>query len=512
MTFARINEALRLHLIVFFSGAATMSIELLGSRLVAPYLGSTIHVWTSLIGTILAALSLGYWLGGRLADRAPSWRLLALILFFAAFFCMIITPFHYFVIATLLRHPLDRRLAALIASLLLFSPSSIAMGMVQPFAVRLNLKALATSGATVGRLYALSTLGSLAGTFITGFFLIGLLGTTKLLLLSALVLLVLSFLADPLHDWAIKLLTLAFLLLLLRVSTTVPAATAQAEVVDLDTQYQRILVISEKQPTEAGHTVRRLVTDIAGSQSLIYLDAPEELAAEYAKYYELVFHFKPQARSILVIGGGAYTTPSALLRRHPDVAVDVVEIDPGITDIARKYFFLQNDSRMRIFHEDARVFLQHCSGAGYDAVFLDAFQASPAVPFQLTTREAFEQARSCLTDDGLLMMNLIAAIDGKASKFFRAELATLQTVFPAVSAFPVSHPDRPEQAQNIVLLALKKEFPPEAYTSEISSRAELLQRRWTKGLANTLPPLRDDFAPVEDYMLPVYGRLDRQDP
>ena len=154
-----------LEIAVFLCGAVVMVIELTGSRVLAPYLGTSLVVWTSLIGIILASLSIGYWWGGRLADRRPEARLLGRIILLSAFATAFMVLIKTFVLGFLQARSGGLHLAAMSATLLLFAPPSILIGMVSPFAVRLKLEDTQTSGQTAGKLYAISTIGSISGTF-----------------------------------------------------------------------------------------------------------------------------------------------------------------------------------------------------------------------------------------------------------------------------------------------------------------------------------------------------------
>ena len=165
-----------LEIIVFVSGAVVMVYELVGSRIFAPYLGTSLVVWTSLIGVILGSLSLGYWWGGRLADKKPQAQILAFVLLGAAFFVGSTVFFQASVLFYLQEVFTDLRFSSILGAVVLFAPASVLFGMVSPYTVKLKLEKLSLSGATVGQLYAISTIGSIVGTFAGGFFLVPFLG------------------------------------------------------------------------------------------------------------------------------------------------------------------------------------------------------------------------------------------------------------------------------------------------------------------------------------------------
>src|SRR5687767_9475679 len=166
---------------VFVCGAVVMIYEIIGSRIVAPFIGTSTYVWTSLIGVILAALSLGYWIGGRVADRRADAKVLAGVIFLAGGLVSVTVLVGEVVLTGVAAMPVGLEIRSLLASLLLFAPAGVALGFVTPYAVKLKMSSLEESGRTVGRLYALSTIGSIAGTFLAGFFLVPFVGSVRTL-------------------------------------------------------------------------------------------------------------------------------------------------------------------------------------------------------------------------------------------------------------------------------------------------------------------------------------------
>jgi spermidine synthase len=178
-----------------------------------------------------------------------------------------------------------------------------------------------------------------------------------------------------------------------------------------------------------------------------------------------------------------------------------VEIDPAVTELAMKYFALKKNPRLSIYHEDARTFLK-TTQKQYDAIFGDAFSAH-AVPYHLTTREAVERMYQKLAPEGVVIVNLIASIEGDAGKFLRAEYRTYKSVFSNVYVFPVTDSKDGTQIQNIMLVAVKSEQPI-SLTSNDPELALYLGTRWSKNIPEDVPLLSDDFAPVEQYLLPIF--------
>ncbi|MEJ7701701.1 MAG: fused MFS/spermidine synthase [Pyrinomonadaceae bacterium] len=200
-----------LEITVFVCGALVMIYEIIGSRLLSPYIGASTYVWTSLIGVILAALSLGYWLGGKIADRRPEIKILAAVIFFAGGLVSLTIFSKDLILSFIAGSALQLEVKSLIAALLLFAPASVLLGFVTPYAVKLKMSSLADAGKTVGRLYALSTVGSILGTFLAGFFLIPFVGSTRTLYLIAACLISLSFLLVPFALSLFNLMILIFL-------------------------------------------------------------------------------------------------------------------------------------------------------------------------------------------------------------------------------------------------------------------------------------------------------------
>lgn len=500
-----------------------MVLELTGSRVLAPYLGTSIVVWTSLIGVVLGALSLGYWWGGRLADRRPEPRLLSRLILLAAVGTLAMAGTKGFLLTFLMNRTawglpdlsglglaLPMAGTTLAATLVLFGPASVLLGMVSPFAVRLRMESAASSGRTAGNLYALSTLGSITGTFAAGFWLTATLGTTNIILCMAVVLVAASacvYRGDGLAK-------LAALVLVGATAVTLYAWNVQYRHIglfDLDTDYQRVLVFNS-QDAASGRQMRVLTTGPEGMQSAMFIDNHQDLAVPYTRFYRLAAHFRPGAGRMLMLGGGGYSFPKYVLS-HPgefggQPRMDVVEIDPGVTAIARGYFDWQGDPDVRVFHEDARRFLiqvQAKAPAGADAyqvALVDVFTSHYSVPFHLATRETVQSLANLLDPEGVVLVNCISAAEGPRNTFYRALLATYRSVFPRVESFLVLKPGEPTEFQNILLVAFKSPAAP-ALTSPEPDLQAMLAARYEPGppRPGDPPVLTDEFAPVDHYLL-----------
>ncbi|MDP3426635.1 MAG: fused MFS/spermidine synthase [Humidesulfovibrio sp.] len=507
-----------LELAVFLCGAVVMVLELTGSRLLAPYLGTSIVVWTSLIGVVLGALSLGYWWGGRLADRRPEPKLLSRLILLAAVATLPLAGVKGFLLTFLMNRTawglselaLPMAGTTLAATLILFGPASVLLGMVSPFAVRLRMESAASSGRTAGNLYALSTLGSITGTFSAGFWLTATLGATNIILCMAGVLVLASacvFRGDGLAK-------LAALVLVGLTATGLFVCDEQFRrtgLFDLDTDYQRVLVFNSLEDG-SNRQLRVLTTGPEGMQSAMFVGAPQALAVPYTRFYRLAAHFRPDLQRMLMLGGGGYSFPKYVLSQPQEFGgqprMDVVEIDPGVTDIARDYFDWQGHPDVRVRHEDARRFLNQAQATRetYQAVLVDVFTSHYSVPFHLATRETVQSLANLLDPDGVVLVNCISAAEGPRSRFYRALLATYRSVFPHVESFLVLKPDDPTEFQNILLVAFKSPAEP-VLTSPDTSLQAMLDARYVPGpirLTGPLadpPVLTDDFAPVDHYLM-----------
>ena len=489
-----------IEVVAFIGGAVVMILEIVGSRVVAPYLGTSTLVWTSLIGVILASLSVGYWLGGKMADKNASLKKLSLILALGGIFTGAISYFRTFLNlfhATAEELPL----AAIAVAILLFAPATIALGMISPYVVRLKLKNVETSGQTVGRLYALSTLGSIVGTFLGGFILISVLGTGKILLLLAVVLLSLAGLVF----FRQKLLLTGFILLC-SLGSAAGIINAPPEhfkekrslVADVDTTYQRIWIYDNINPGN-GRTVRFLTSAEFVWQSALDLEKPNELVFEYLKMFDLAFHFKPEITSALLIGGGIYSYPQHFLNRSPQSTIDVVEIDEKLLTLAREYFDYQDNPRLSIIHEDGRYFLNN-NNKIYDVIFLDAFSSYLSTPFQLTTKEFLTHVSRSLDANGVVIANIATITQDDNMPLIHAMVKTYQEVFPHVLVFRVDPNESLVHEKNSIVVGFKSTTPPQL-TSNDPIIQKYLSWQWDeKKVSKKIPALTDELAPVEKYV------------
>lgn len=482
-----------LEIVVFICGAVVMIYELAGSRVLGPYLGTSIFIWTSLIGIILGSLSLGYWLGGRLADKKPAFSSLARIILVAAIFIGLTTLIKETFLFYLPRYISGLKWQSVLASILLFAPASIFLGMVSPYAVRLKIKELNSSGRTVGNLYAISTVGSIAGTFAAGFWLIPVMGTTNILLSITILLALISVLLFIPERKIIKSFPSLLLIILTSGYFMRGQSTAQA-FIDEDTQYSRVWVYDAPDPGSG--RMAKFMRINNESSSAMFLDS-DELVFPYSKYYRLAEHFTPDFKSALILGGAAFSYPKYFLEKYPEATIDVVEIDPELTRLAREHFMLTDNPRMNVIHEDARTYLNR-SDKKYDVIYGDTFKSLYTLPWHLTTREAAQKSFDMLNEGGCTVVNIISSLKGDASLFLQAELLTYQDVFPYVYVFAVMDPEDLNGIQSTIMVAVKSNREPvmENDDPEING---YLSREVSSLVEKNLPVLTDDYAPVDFY-------------
>ena len=525
--------------VVFLNGMAVMVLEMAGARLLAPELGTSIIVWTSLIGVILASLSLGYWLGGKLADRhlsAPEGRAsgkdgeqarrrkahatLSNLLVMGAV-CVFIAAALGGIVPGFAARLMSLHLGTVCAALALFALPAVLCGMVSPYAIRLAITSSDTSGSTIGSLYAVGTVGSIVGTFLGGFVLLSWFGTTTIIIGVAGCLLAAAALARLSPVIPKALLGLIFVACIagdIGYANWIKETGFDKEniPITIETSYSSMRIAKGR---EHGRDMLLLLTDPGSCQSGMYVDDPDELAFAYTRFYGLGTGLNPDAKRILMLGGGGYSVPKWLLAgrselKNRDFALDVVELDPGMTRAAEQYFKINlADPRMRVFHEDARTFVNKAADLTrenaadrYDLIFADIFNSWYTVPFHVGTEEAARNIRELLNDDGVYVMNIITAVTGDNGRLLRSIRNAFAAVFGEVHVFPVHSAHNGELVQNVMLMAFKtpRALPDPARDRVSPNLARLLANRWTAPFPapeNDVPALADNYSPVERYTL-----------
>jgi len=480
---------------LFVTGTVGMVLEIVGSRLLAPYFGNSIFIWTGLIGVILGFLSLGYFLGGRLADKTANHAGLNSLLFFAA-----VSVFFVFVFDKVLLPQIywagDIRFISVLISILLFAAPSTFLGMITPYATRLLIKEVNNAGAIIGRAYAVSTFGSIFGTFCAGFILITLVGSEKIVLWLSLVLTVTSIFY--LQKKSKNKLIIAVIFILLNLSLLI--FKPNNKIVDIDTAYDRYQII-DVTATANTRPMRYLTRTHASAESGIYTDINDDLVFDYTKFYRLAGLFNSAPKNSLVIGGGAMTQPVDILRRYPESHVDVVEIDRQLSQISKDYFGYVDTPNISINIGDGRVFLNG-NKKKYDFIFLDAFKSNESIPFQLTTKESLEKCSESMEPNGITFANIISSLDGSTSKFLNSEYLTFSAVFPKVYLFAVTKPLDSKLVQNYIMIGAKNKDTVLPTTTDVELNRYLKNNISSDSrLGKGGMILTDDFAPVEQQLI-----------
>jgi len=486
-----------LEITVFVCGAVVMIFELVGSRVLGPYFGTSTFVWTSLIGIILGSLSLGYYLGGKMADKKASLNILSFVIFLSAIFIGFTILSKNSLLVFLQTNIRDIRISSIIASLILFLPTSVLLGIISPYSTKLKLDNLNNSGSVVGNFSAISTAGSIFGTFLSGFYLIPRFGTNNLLIMLSIILILVSLAISTKQLIKIKLFTLMMVIVCGVTISNLNFMSQKNGFIDIDTAYNRIWIYDYKD-TMTGKLVKQMGINNENHSSM-FLDS-DELVNEYAKYYRLAKYFNPNFKKTLMIGGAGYSYPKDFLKKYPEATIDVVEIDPKVTELAKKYFNLKENPKLTIYHEDGRVYLNRTQEK-YDVIFGDAFSSRYSLPYQLTTKEAIQKKFDILNNQGIVILNIISSMEGEKSLFLRAEYVTYRSIFPQVFLFPVRDFDNGEEVQNIILVALKsKDKQNIAFNSDDLELNGYLQHLWKKEIDTNIPILTDDYAPVDYYI------------
>lgn len=521
-----------LSLLVLVAGLVTMSLEFSVSRLLIPIFGSTIYTWGSLIGVVLVGLSGGYHLGGRLADKNPNFEKFCSILFSAGLYILfipmisaIIIDFTIGITNTLTDPNLDSyasNLNSLVATFILIITPTLLLGMVSPYAVKLATKSLDRLGNTSGNLYSVSTIGSIVGTFVTVFILIPFVQINHVLYGMGILLVVTS---------TIKLRNFVkAIALILLVIVSISIFFDDVNTISLDFRnlhfhpgiviYETETLYSHLDVIDNYNSINNRVLFLNGyPHSIMDRSDPNTLESKYTKFFPLGLILKENITKVLFIGGGGFSGPKYFLQNYPNIAVDVVEIDPKVVEVAKEYFFLdESNPKLNIYVQDAREFLNKYTGS-YDMIVLDAFSKS-YVPFHLMTVEFYKLLSDKLSNGGVVISNHIGSPSNAqaTSDLYRANLKTFLQVFPKVFVFLTDHS---KSLQNIILASVKGGQIDEY---DISDKFEIanLQESTSKVIEeidyqdyvlennlidkNDVPILTDQYAPVEKLLDPISSK------
>jgi spermidine synthase len=493
-----------IYLAAFVTGAIVMSFEMLGSRYLNPYFGSGIYTWASLISTVLAALCVGYLIGGVAADRYPSTTVLGTTVLIGSAYILVLPLFSEALMELVLAAVDDVKAGSLAAAFaILFFPVTF-LGMYSPFGIRLLLRSAQHSGRVSGTVYGISTLGSIIGTLGTTFYLIPLMGTRAITLTLGVagILSGLMLMALPKFSRAVAALVAALVLLPanVRAEELIDAAIRaemlkrpDGRVAHIETEYNDIFVTKRRNEL----TMSFQVKGYDYTESIANLRDPDDLPVRYTQMMTVSIIYPPEPKRVLMIGLGGGSISSYLGRHMPDAAIDTVEIDPGVVQAAKKYFGMKETPRVRYLEGDGRVFLNRRKET-YDLILVDAFFGG-YVPFHLLTKEFYTLLKARLAPGGAIAFNVH---DG--TKLYASTILTLRSVFSGLHLYP--------SGEGEIITVVTAEAAPDAQT--LKSRAAALQEKFRFRFA--LPELAarrterdhavlkgelltDDFAPVNVY-------------
>jgi len=482
--------------LVFGSSGAVLLLEVLATRLVAPYIGINLQVNSAVIGTALAAIALGAWAGGRLADSRDPHRLIGPMLLVGGVTTLLVLPSVRRL--GLVFNGTDTTAVVVLAALAIFVPAAI-LSTVSPLVVKSQLRDLRRTGRVVGRLSGLGTLGGIVATFLTGFVLVASLPSSVILLSVGGLLVVGGVVTDlalrARRRLALGLVTLALISGILTVQA--PAGCLR------ETAYNCVNIVAH--PTDPSVLILKLSTS---EHSYVDMDEPTRLHMGYVQVIaSAIDQIRPgDALDGLHIGGGGLTLPTYLTAVRPAGRQLVYEIDPGLIEVDRSHLGFRDSPRLAVVPGDGRIGLQDQHDASYDVVVEDAFGVhSP--PWHLTTRETSEHARRVLRPGGIYAVN---AIDFPPARFGRSMVSTLRAVFPHVVLVSFQSILDGHEGGNIVALASSDPIPTDRIRQAVAARDEtkllvVSDEAGTARYAQGAPVLIDDFAPV-DQMITIPAR------
>jgi spermidine synthase len=484
--------------VTFLCSGAVLVLEIVGLRLIAPYVGVTIQTSTAVIGFALAAIAIGAWTGGATADRTDPRRLLAPLMVVGGALVVAVLPLVRF--AGALLTGADAGGVLLLAFVAVVVPAAL-LSAVPPMVVKLQLSSLAETGTVVGRLSGIGTLGAIAATFATGFLLVAVLPSTVILVLTGATTAAVGVALGVLlrrRTRSAGRLPPALLVLVVGVMGLAAVAPTPCEE---ETAYHCARVVADPERPDG----RVLMLDTL-RHSYVDLADPTHLEFEYVRAIAAVVDATAapgRPLSALHVGGGGLTLPRYLAEVRPGTESLVLEVDPGVVAVDREQLALETSERLRVRVTDGRVGLADERPGSRDLVIGDAF-GGLSVPWQLTTREALELVDASLADDGVYAVNLI---DHPPLDFVRAELATLRAVFPHVALLARIPVLAGEDGGNAVAVASRSPLPAEAIADAMADRELVWQVAGGAVLdafIGDAPVLTDDFAPVDQLLTP-YG-------
>jgi len=429
------------------TGAVVMALEIVGSRLLAPVFGNSLFVWGALIGVILAAMSGGYAFGGWISDRYPGARALAGLLLFSGAWTFLIAWLGQPVLFQVAAAVEDPRWGPCIAAALLLGPPAFGLSGVLPAMLRLAVLDFEYLGRHAGRMIALSTMGSLAGTWGTAFFFLSWIGSQALIAwLGAIqALLGLWWLIKGMTPRPLVIGTLTLGVAGLGTGAWFPIQVLPVPVYQEDSPYQQVRIRDDD-------LFRYLILDRT-YHAVMWKADPVALFLPYSQLMVTSLALVPEPKRGLILGHGGGSLAKWLASRWPELELDVVEIDPAVVRMAEEYFSYHPPPQHHVHVRDARVFLNSTKRT-YELIWVDAF-ARQMIPFHLTTVEFFAELRAHLAPNGVLAVNLASSGEGGDLLRANAVMQTMRQSFPNIESFAVKGPWQSTQTRsaNLVFFA-----------------------------------------------------------
>lgn len=486
-----------LRVLVTYTGACVLVVEILATRILAPHFGSSLTTLSSVLGVTLGALSIGYYSGGMLADRNLSWHTLGVLLTLAGVTTLLIWPLSILILP-ILGPAFTSGAGTLLGSMLLFLIPCGILGTFSPYAVALEQRFAPTlsAGRAAGNIFFWSTIGSIGGSIAAGFLLIPMFGIRMLIADIGISLLIIGIVILT-QSGNMRARGAALVVSCLFVTTFAWAfPPTSSAVYAVDGVYQHISVSDVEID---GHAIRILWQD-RNASSGIDLNSDDH-AFPYTRIVAAAWTGREAPKRSLVIGAGAFVIPRFIAAASPESSVDVVDIEPGLEDIARQFFRYVPGSRVRSIIADGRTTLR--DAGHYDLIMGDAYQATHSIPVHLTTQEFFRLVSDHLTENGIFIGNFIGSVDTSIHTYLPAAMRTLLTVFPH-GRFYAMHDPKTAAEQNVMFIGCKRDGCIDPCSSAMKKSLDpilsTLCEREVPVSAEELkdhPLLTDDYAPVE---------------
>lgn len=494
-------------LLSFIAGFSVMVIELTAARIIAPIFGSSIYTWTSVIGVILLGTAMGSIVGGKLIDKKNDKGTLAQILLSASIFILFIP----LIATTLSRFPLEKFpiwLTIMSASMLVFIIPAFFLGAISPAIYKQFIKSADKIGKDSSFISASWSIGSIVGTFLTGFVFVGYIGSTGTLLSISFLLFICSLWFCPITKTRYLFILVYLVLLMINFKITGSKQTNTGLLYNRESNYYTIRV---KEASSSNNRIERFLYLDADTHSI---ESNSKNSLEnYTNFYPVFSVFNKDIRKIVNVGGGALGFSDNLEKYYPNAQTTTVEIDPAVTAVAEKYFNVAPSVIKNTIEMDGRFFLAN-SKENYDIIFCDAYNSLIAVPWHLTTKEFFQQVKAKLSPNGAFAINFISPQAGEDAGLYSAMLATFNDVFKNNYVF--SYGKVATSTQNIILLGLNSQEHPshDEVLSEIKKlpNGNALALSFSEGEnAKKINHkqgiiLTDNFAPTDRLLLPIIDK------